>query len=262
MDEIVKYIKVDLYRCFLSKRFVTAVVIIVGVLLLSVQEAEQGYFDADVYSYFLFTMEMTPHLLIFSGAAFAYAGSFCEDREHCYIRNEVMRGNKKSFVAARVVTVFLSAQIAVTLGAAIFACILHFFHPWALPDTTNMYETVLEAGIFQGLSKGGYHFLYFVLWGLCYGAFAGILSIVSTWISLYISNTVLMLISPVVIYYFLDILYSKFFTATTYGINIFFTIEYCWTQNTGMAVFVILMISLSAMLLFGCLIYSRLKKEV
>lgn len=262
MDGIIKYIKVDLYRCFLSKRFVIAVVIILGVLLLGVQEAEKGYFDADVYSYFIFTMQMAPHLLIFSGAAFAYAGSFCEDREHCYIRNEVMRGNKKSFVAARVVTVFLSAQIAVTLGAAIFACILHFFHPWALPNTTNTYETALEAGIFHGLSKGGYHFLYFVLWGLCYGTLAGILSVVSTWISLYISNTVLMLISPVVIYYFLDHLYSNFFTATTYGINIFFTIECCWTQNTRLAVLVMLMSSLSVMLLFGYLIYGRLKREV
>lgn len=121
MDKIIKYIKVDLYRCFLSKRFVTAVVIILVVLLLGVQEAEKGYFDADVYSYFLFTMQMTPHFLIFSGAAFAYAGSFCEDREHCYIRNEVMRGNKKSFVVARVVTVFLSAQIVVMLGSAAFA---------------------------------------------------------------------------------------------------------------------------------------------
>lgn len=262
MDEIVKYIKVDLYRCFVSKRFVTAVVIILVVLLLGVQEAKQGYFDVDVYSYFLFTMQMTPHLLIFSGAAFAYAGSFCEDREHCYIRNEVMRGNKKSFVAARVVTVFLSAQIAVMLASSIFACILHFFHPWVITNRTNMYETVVEEGIFRGLPMRGYHFLYFVLWGLVYGVLAGILSVVSTWISLYISNTVLMLISPVVIFYFFDVLYSKIFQATSYGINIFFTIEYCWTQNTGMAVFVILMIALSAMLLFGCLIYQRMKKEM
>lgn len=227
MDGIVKYIKVDLYRCFLSKRFVIAVLIILGVLLFGVQEAEKDSSNADVYFYFLFTMDMAPHLLIFSGAAFAYAGSFCEDREYRYIRNEVMRGNKKSFVAARVVTVFLSAQIAVTLGAAIFACILRFFHPWALPNTTNMYETAVEAGIFHGLSKGGYHFLYFVFWGLCYGAFAGILSVVSTWISLYISNTVLMLISPVVICYFSDHLYSKFFPVNTHGIHILFTINEC-----------------------------------
>lgn len=71
-----------------------------------------------------------------------------------------------------------------------------------------------------------------------------------------------MLISPVVIYYFLEILYSKFFPVTTHGINILFTINECWTQNTGMAVLVLLMIALSVMLLFGYLIYGRLKKEV
>lgn len=261
MDEVIKYIKVDLYRCFLSRRFAIAVIIILGILLLGLQEAEQGYFEADVYSYFLFTMEMTPHILIFSGAAFAYAGSFCEDREHWYIRNEVMRGNKKSFVAARIVTVFLSAQVAVMLGSTIFAYILHFFYPWAKANTTGMYECVVEMGIFRGLPIRGYHFLYFVLWGLVYGVLAGILSVVSTWISLYISSRALMLISPVVIFYFLDQWGGKLFPETTYGLNILFSCDYCWTQNTGKAVIVLIMIALLAMLLFGCLIYSKLKKE-
>lgn len=259
MKNFFKYLKVDLYRCFLSIRFVSAVVISISILLVASLEANAGFFNPDVYSLFLYTMYTLPHILIMSGAAFAYAGSICEDMEHLYIRNEIMRGTKKSFVAARILTIFLSAQSVVTIGCTLFAVILRIWYPWVIEKDGNMYEITIESGLFGELPAGGFHLPYFVLWGVVYGILAGVLALIASWLSLYIPNKTLMLISPVVIFYFLEQLSVKIFPQYV-GLEIFFTIDFCWTQNTGMAMLVVISVAVLGMLLFGCLIYNKLKK--
>ena len=259
MKNFFKYLKVDLYRCFCSFRFFVAVVVVVGILLLGLQETNMGYENQDVFSYFIFTMCMMPHMLILSAAEIAYGGSLFEDLEHTFIRSEIMRGNLRSFVVSRVIMIFLSAQCVVAIGTTIFTAILHMLHPWVIKENSGMYEMVLNNGMFCTLVENEHYFLCFSLWGIIYGVLAGVLAVVSTWISLYIPSRMLMLVSPVVVYYFVEVFVGNHIIES-FDLSLLFTIDYCWTSNTGIAMLVLIAIAVISISFFGYLIYRKLKR--
>ena len=259
VKRFISYLRVDLYRCFVNWRFWAAVLVIFAVLLGSLRERIANVGGKDVYGNFLNTVGLAPALLIFSGSMIAFTGSLCEDREHKYIQNMILRGSIKSYLAARLVVLFIAAQMSVTIGGSLFALLLRCFYPWAAPGTTNDYEIALHSSIFSGLVENEHHFLFFVLWNLIQGIFAGILAVISAWISLYIPSRVMILAAPVVLYYFLDVLVGTLFPGGQ--IMLFFSIDYGWTTDRTKALLAITGITLGSVVLFGCLIYKKLTGE-
>lgn len=95
-----------------------------------------------------------PAMMIFVCAAIAFADSFCEDMEHKYVMQQVIRGNAGAYVLARMLTVFLAAMFSAAAGLFLFANILHFRLAWVEEAAAYVPENKGENLWIKG--KGGY----------------------------------------------------------------------------------------------------------
>lgn len=203
------YLKTDLKRLLCSPRPAVSVLLTVAVLFFAVFEGIDLH--AGVLYVFSLVMYGMPAMMIFVCAAIAFADSFCEDMEHKYVMQQVIRGNAGAYVLARMLTVFLAAMFSAAAGIFLFANILHFRLAWVEEAGMEQYNNLLGMGTLKGFLENRRFELYFICYGLQYGFLAGILSLWASWLSLYISNRMLVLAAPMILYYFADYLLAGLF---------------------------------------------------
>jgi len=201
MKKIYHYLKADLKRAACSIKFIRSVLLTTGVLLLATQEGIA--LDTDVLYVFSLVMYGMPAMIILVCGAAAFADSLCEDLEHQYILQQIIRGDVEKYVAARILSIFCITITATALGIFLFASILHISLPWA--DTSGLqYDYLIHAGGFRFFLINGLYPLYFFCCGLQYGVLVGILALWAACLSMFISNRMFVLSAPMIIYYFAD----------------------------------------------------------
>lgn len=106
----------------------------------------------------------------------------------------------------------MPAMMILICGALAFANILHFRLEWVGLSGQQHYDSLLRAGGLRIFLKNREFEWYFLCYGLQYGLLSGILSLWASYLSLYISNRMLVLATPAILYYFTDYILAGIFS--------------------------------------------------
>lgn len=201
MKKLFCYLKADLKRSLCSVKFPLSVILSVGVLLLATREGIA--LDADVLYVFSIVMYGMPAMMILVCGAIVFADSLCEDMEHKYALQQVIRGDLKTYVTARLLSIFCATILSTALGVFLFAGMLHIRLPWA--DRAGLqYDHIIHAGGLRIFLTHGMYPAYYFCYGLQYGALVGIMAVWAACLSIYVPNRMLVLSAPMILYYFMD----------------------------------------------------------
>ena len=190
------YIVSDLKRLLKSYEFYFSFLGVAAVLFFSLEDV--GISDAGVVFTYVFATDMTGMMLAYVFCAWPFATVLCEDMEKKYVRYAVVRGSLKDYVISKVVIIYSSSVFSMIIGTVFFLCICRAKVPWVDLNIDNL--STLMAGNYKEMLSGGHYFLYCILFALQLGFFAGTLSVVSAFLSTYISNKVTVLVFPVLIF--------------------------------------------------------------
>lgn len=204
MRKLKGYFLADVKRAFVSLKFLMAIVLMIIILFFAMLEGIA--LDTNVLYVFSIVMYGMPSMIVLVCAAIPYADSFCEDVEKRYIFQIAIRGGIKNYVSVRVLSIFLSAMVTTSLGLFLYVLILHLRLEWV-----DMEEVAIQADGYSYLLKRGWYWAYYLSYGIRYGTLAGLLSLWSSCLSLYLPNRMLTLAAPMIIYYFIDFILAKLF---------------------------------------------------
>lgn len=206
MKKIYCYLKADFKRSIVSIKFMLSVILMIGVLLLATQEGIA--LDTDVLYVFSLVMYGMPAMIILVCGAVAFADSLCEDMEENFCLQQIIRGDMEKYVTARVISIFFTTILSTASGVFLFSCLLHIALPWV--DISSLqYDHIMHVGGLRVFLRYGLYPLYYFCYGLLYGVLVGIMALWASCLSLYISNRMLVLSAPMIIYYFTDFVLAE-----------------------------------------------------
>lgn len=256
MKCFLNYFRTDLRRLMKSYRWLTGVVGVTVALFFSLESVlfEKGFESGNVLSTYMYATIMTGSLITYSFCAFPFAGVYPEEREHKYIRYSVIRGNLKAYVLSKTAVIYLSSLGVMILGTFLFLFLCRMRVPWT--DWNIDQYGVELAGCYGSVLEQGHVILYCGLYALNMGLVAGALSNMAALCSVFISNTVLVLIFPVLAF---RVLVSV--NIGGYNIYAFYAYVKIFT-NDGINLLFLTAISVlvSALSSVGC--YLRLKRKI
>ncbi len=259
MKKICFYLKADIKRLLCSPRPILSVLLTVGVLLAAALEGI--YWDAGVLYVFSLVMYGMPAMMILICGSVAFADSFCEDMEHKYLMQQLFRGNVGAYVSARMLSIFLAAMLTTALGIFVFVNILHLRLAWVGTSGVEQYESLLRAGGLRGLLEGRRFELYFLCYGVQYGVLSGILSLWASYLSFYISNRMLVLAAPMILYYFADYLLAGLFPGKV-NLGLIFSASNNLFSNDLFAVSVVIVAAILNFILLKPLMEWRMRGKI
>ncbi|MDE6619916.1 MAG: hypothetical protein K2K74_05375 [Lachnospiraceae bacterium] len=256
---MIKNIKSDFARAFTSPGFWIGIPGVLAVLLSGAFDS--GFGRNTVIHVLWYSTDIVQFLLVMVFGAMPFAGAVCEDLEYGYIHWIVIRSSLKDYCISRVITVLASSICAYTAGMMLFTVILKTRCEW-FDEQDSVYQSAVNSGSFRTILQGGHFYLYVFLFSLQMGMMIGMLSLISVYISLYITNKLLVLSIPVMAYYFM----THYLTAA-FPQNIFFNLDYIFSGKKNVfdndmmsfAYAVLIMLLFSACLTW--LIYLRLRRR-
>lgn len=202
MKQKIHYFSMDVWRCVSSGKIAVGAVGVCLVLLF----ASGNQVLSTVFGVYTGVLYGMPFLVTMAFCAFPYADSFCEDFEAKYMNMALVRGNLRRYVLSKAVVIFFSSVVTMILGSCLYVVLLHIRLPWGMDNfDEGVLSTLIEFGGFRYFLRNGNHMIYFILTGLQLGLLAGILSMFASYISLYISNKLLVMSVPLIGYYLLYI---------------------------------------------------------
>lgn len=247
------YVKMDFKRSLFSWRFLLAIMMVFLTLLGATFEGIS--LNSDVLYIFSIVMYGMPSMIILIGGALTYAECFCEDLENKYIIPEIVRGNLLTYVLSKTLCIFISAMLTIALGMVCYALVLHCFVPW-VDINGSQYQFIIGAGGLRYFLEYEYYILYYFLFGLQYGAVAGILSLLASYISLFISNRMIVLAMPLLTYYFIDYFIAQYFPGVP-ELSTVFCASNNFFQDDIKSVLLVVVISIVSISVLTKLIYRR-----
>ena len=252
------YLRADVKRSLVSMKLITAILLTVAVLLLATLEGIA--LNTDVYYIFSLVMYGMPAMIVLICAAIPYADSFCEDIEKRYIYQQAIRGDIKMYVSARVLSIFLSAVITVSLGLLIYVILLSTGLEWIDKEElqTNLTEKNNALGF---LLRQGWYILYYFCYGIWYGILGGILALWASYLSLHISNRMLTLAAPMIIYYFTDFLLVKLFQGRI-DLSVIFSPANSLFSNAFLSILTAAGIAIVNLLFLRWILFRKLRRKI
>lgn len=197
MQYFMKYFRTDVCRLCKSCRWLVGIAGVAAVLFFSLESDlfEKGFVNGNVLSTYINATIMTGSLIVYSFCAFPFAWVYPEEREHKYIRYSLIRGNLKAYVASKTAVIYLSSLIVMVMGTFLFLFLCRMRVPWT-DWSTDSYGVEL-GGCYGSVLEHGHVILYCGLYALHMGIIAAILSNMAALCSVFISNTVVVLLFPV-----------------------------------------------------------------
>lgn len=226
MKEKIHYFPMDSWRCICSVKMIVGIVGVVFSLLL----ASGNFVAITVLDYYSTALYGVPFLLTMPFCAFSYADCFCDDLETKYINASLIRGGLKRYAFSKVIVTFISSVVTMIMGNCIYVLILHIRYPWYVGEEST-YTTLINSGGFRYFLNNGQWMLYFSLVALQLGLLAGILSVFASYISLYISNKLLVISVPLIGYYLL-----YYYVSALAGDVVWFDLKCIFDATYGMKV--------------------------
>ena len=258
--KVLNYLKVDLIRAMWSWKFLIG---ILGVCLVMYIASLEGIAsDTNVtYVVWLIVYGMLFMIsLVFS--AFPFAGCFCEDFEQKFAYSQIERGNMKSYAIAKVIAIMLVTSITMMLGMVLYVSLLHIKLPW-FSEEDAICQSALTLGGFRAILQKEWYYLYFALFGLQYGILAGFLALLAAYVSLYITNKLLVLSVPFMSFYFISY-YSRALFGDLEKINLIYIFNATFNiwDNDIFSFGYAVLVGLIFMIILGSLIFAKLKRKM
>lgn len=244
------YMFSDIKRILQSPRFYIAIIGVCGSLLFSL---EQGGISQSVCKSYISALNHAGFLMTFLFCAFAYGNVFCEEMEYHYAYYEMIRGNRKSYLWAKVAAVYFSSIAVMVLGTLLFLLFCKIWVPWGT-EMDSCYE-VLRAGNYSFFIEKEQYLIYCLLFSLQMGMIAGVLSLVVAFCSLFVRNQMLVMILPILIYQCLYLMPDGIISVYT------FWPIYHYVTHDGLYFCVVTGISMLAAVMISCGIYVKIKNE-
>lgn len=201
-----KYLTSEFRRSFFSYKF------LIGVIGVAFAQAFSIYkiagINTSVYATYVRAVYFIPYSLSFVFCTVPYAQSFCEDIEHGYIRQIVLRTNLKFYTKSRIAFICISSMVTMIIGTLFFVLIVHLKVPWT-GQGESLGQDILAVIFF----KAGHYLLYFILRAFFWGLLASLLAVLSASLSLFWLNKLFVISLPFILLYamiyFMQVLFKN-----------------------------------------------------
>ncbi len=221
MKILKKYFLIDLKRGILSSRCLFSIFLVIIVFWVFTLE-EAPFTEEYVVRIFSSVINSGAFLVGLSCGAVAFASSLCEDVERKYLTQQIIRGGIKPYVTARVSSIFIITSLVVCTGVFVYAISLRMVFPWILESAVESgYYEVLLNGRLSVVAEAGNYPIYYLLYAAQHSLLSGNLAIWAAYISLFIQNRMIVMSSPMLLFYLLDSLTIQLFPEFLGVYNIF-----------------------------------------
>lgn len=193
------YFGIELIRGLKSWKFPAAVVCTVLFWLLTIQGRSPSSIVDSIGS---ITTGGIGNMFVWAFPTIVCAASVCEDLEHRYIWQMLLRGEESVYRHAKLASVFLSAWLTMFLGYWLYIGVQTFQIP--LADT--------HVGAVVGIYARYYDqpLLYLLLTGMQLSTMAATLAVVSLTVSTFIQNKMVIYVTPTLFLYIEDLIFMRF----------------------------------------------------
>lgn len=191
-----KYFVTDIYRLFTSVRFYAGILLVMIFLYFPVYE--NGNSKLSVLNMFLKSVLSQNFMLCYVACAIPFSSAFQEDLETYNIRYAAVRGNLKEYVISNIYTQIISSILVMMFGVILFWLITSIWFPFT--DRLTLEEFYVQL---NPLYNSKTIMLWVVIWGLKAGVHASLFTLMSSLVSLFITNKMLLMACPLLIYEFL-----------------------------------------------------------
>ena len=250
--ERIHYLRMDVKRLLYGYRIYVAVLGVTAALFFAL---ESDGVNQGVVNTYIFATEMSGMMLVYVFCAFPYATAFSEDMENKYIRYQLIRGNLRKYVSSKISIIYISSVFVMLVGSLLFLLAVRVQVPWK--DPREEIFAICMGGSYSALLRRGQYLLYCMIYALQLGFLAGTLSVFSAFVSLFLSNKVTVLVTPILVYQiFLG-------TATNTKVSIFMFRAYnqCF-ENDIVNLFFVFMVSLILVLVIAAGACRKIKERL
>lgn len=195
----IHYFRSDLGRLIKNYPIYLAVLGVAATLWFSLENNafQEGMINGNVLDTYIVSTNMSGVMIAYSFCAFSYAAVFCEDLENKYARYSIIRGNTRRYVVSKSAVIYGASIITMVLGTLLFVACIRLQLPW-ISENADM--GVLQAGMYSIFLEREHYWIYVFLYALQLGMLAGVLSLAAAFLSMFVSNKMMILITPILIY--------------------------------------------------------------
>ena len=253
---MVRMLKSDILRIILSYRLPIGIIATSFILILSLLEGRN--INIDVLYAFEIIMYGIPAMLILIAGAYGYADSIYLDIKNNYYRSQLMHVGLHRYIFSKVISVFVSSTMIITLGITLFAVIMHLFVPWC-DDESMTYNVASNYSCFKFFLNNHHYILFFLLSGFRYGLLSGILSVLSAYVSLFAKNRMIVFAFPFIGRYLCDLI-TMFLTSKYTLYDIFWEQHVGW-KSPAFTIFILIGLAASIVFLIGGLMMRKIERD-
>ena len=250
------YIKMDMYRAVTGRSFWVAVV---GVCLVNFLSSLQCGFNVDVYTVQYFFTTYSLYILEFAFGSLAYANCFVEDAEHKFWYQSIQRGNIRNYTKSKVYSCFVAAVVATVFGIIIFVFLMRVRMPF-FTRNNPAWKNIAEHSVCGFFANEKTILIYFLGVALLQGLLAGILSLVSMLLSLFVKNRMFTISIPVIGFYFLTNYLGNF--STYFDLAALYVADFPLFQSNIVSFCYDILLAFTIAYLIGNLICMKVEREI
>lgn len=207
------YIKIELNRAFINKMFLISLVLSFLIVILQVVQdalpyANELYLYPDQYPPSIYNSCLGLSVSVWNAifylifpvlSAMPYADSFLSDKKSGYIKNIYTRTNKKNYLIAKFISVFLSGGMVVLLPLLLNILLVALCVPAVIPDASTGFFP-----IFSNFTGAEVYYtnplLYVLLYALLMFFVSGCFACTSLLFSFFVKYKYVVLMSPFLLF--------------------------------------------------------------
>lgn len=251
--ERTNYFKTDIRRLLKGYELYLAVIGVTAALFFSLEDS--GIINNSVMFTYLLSCICSGSLISYIFCAFPYAYALGEDMENKYVRYQLIRGNLKKYVVSKISVIYLSSIVTMVAGSALFLVLVRTQVPWL--DMWADDGEFFKGGQYSFLITNKHYFGYCLFNAFHMGLLAGTLSVLAAFVSLFVSNKVMVLAVPLLSYQILTVCLGR----SKINLHSFEIYNKKFNNDIGYFLFVV-MLSLVPVILLAAGSYKKIKKRL
>lgn len=255
MLALLRGIKSNFIRCFKGYRFTLGILGIISVFILSLLDYKN---EIRVIHVFVDSFPTITFLLAIMFCSLPYAASLYEDLENNYYRQELARHKPGITILSKAVVIFFSAVLTMFIGSLIFTFLLGLRYEWGILEDYG--DFLLDI---SDMIKNNQLVLYVAVTAYKVGTLYGVLALLSTAISLFIRNKLIVYAAPAILWHLIVDISGKFQGKPLYlEIYCIFLPDYNVWNNEWLTLLWSNLVALILALFLTVFIYIRFKRVI
>ena len=255
MLALIRGIRNNFIRCFKGYRFILGILGVIGVFILSLLDYGN---EIRVIHAFVDSFQTITFLSVIMFCSLPYASSLYEDLENNCYRPELTRHKLGLMVLSKVIVIFSSAVMTMFIGSMTFTLLLGIRYEWGILEYNAEYLLDISDMI-----KNNQLILYVAVTAYKVGTLYGVLALLSTAISLFIRNKLIVYAAPAILWHLILDISGKFPGKPLYlEIYCIFSPDYNVWNNEWLTLLWSNLVALILALFLTVFIYIRFKRVI